>query len=196
MSERTTIRTGGFSTAIMIGVGILGGFSIVLGIQEGVTLVGALGVVLGVWFIVYSLFYVIGNSLAIDENNIVYRSAMGGRGIFPRRQEFTIAVADVRRVILAQTKYFDEHKDELNDDFLNVVIHHAKRMAAPTVVSRGIPMVIPLWIAAKHTPLLYIKGLKKSLVVNTKPFSRSGFRRFIATCEKKGIRVEIIDSVL
>ena len=201
--HRFAIRTGGFA---VYGLAVMGIFTLslfILGIRDlfgkGIGLQSSLpllGILLMGWITMFIAMYFVSNKIEIVEDRITFKVQWLKAKTYefcPKPSVGSIDISDIRIILLGRAAYFEKLAKNTNDAYLENMINGLKGINFST----GNAIPVPLWVALKHTPLLYIIAKKgESFVINTKPFSKSGFKKLFAELQRRNIPTEIQEGVL
>jgi hypothetical protein len=98
--------------------------------------------------------------------------------------------------VLGTMGYFDKRAKEYDDAHLRETIDFWQGIFV--MKTSPLPMPLPMWVAAKRTPLLLIRMKERndSLVISTTLFSKSSFRELVERLTREDVSVHVQENLL
>lgn len=206
--RRLIVRSDSGIWVVMASLLCLGVFSIYLGIEDillkGVRLVSLGGLLIGGYFSVSALRYILYPKIELTETELVAQTAEFGRPFFPLAHNFqevrqmlfprffrkSTNLDDIKTILIAEMRFLDKMASELKSEALEetLAFWHSWFVSPK--------LVMPLWPAGKHIPLIFVQAKHgESFVVNTKPFSKAGVRTLIQELKRRSIPITVQPSL-
>ncbi len=152
------------------------------------------------WMTYYFSFYILSNQIILDDDVLIinifkrpWNNCTIKEMLIVQKETAKFRLANIESVHLGTGKYLDNLPEKKAFQILKDKIEDLKNKKAPLVTS-GMAFPFPVWLAMKHTPFCYfrLKGAD-DFFMDTKPFSKKGFVRFIGTLKEKGVKINIGD---
>ena len=199
-SERLIIRASGFVflvISLLALSGILLACTAIKNIaHSGFELNALLRFLLGGWLSTYAVFYINGNRIELSDSELSASTPKTGSSLLPQFNVVCARIEDIQSVVLGTMGYFDRNATQYSDANLRETIDFWHGIFVSR--SGSLAMHFPMWIAAKHTPILFVqsKYQNRSFVVSTKPFSRASFRDLVEGLKARNVVVRIEENIL
>jgi len=158
------------------------------------------GIIIFGWPGYYFSSYIFSNQIILDDDVLIINifKRPGDKrtikeSLIVQKKTAKLKLANIESVCLGTGKYLDNSPEKKNFKILKNEIETLKNTKTP-IVTGGIAFHFPAWLAMKYTPFCYFK-LKEGndFFIDTKPFSKKSFVRFINILKEKGIKIDIGD---
>lgn len=131
------------------------------------------------------------NKIELSNDKMSNSYQVPGNSIITKFNKNTIAISDIEYIMIGKLAKLEKLAETLNSEALNETLsfwHNARLTLTPTNGIGGFR--IPIWAAARETPMLFIKCKdNKSYVISTKPFSKNSFKKLVIELRNRKIPV-------
>jgi|GEM_PF-2279481 hypothetical protein len=112
------------------------------------------------------------------------------RTLFPKYSYVSIDLSNIQHVLISRLKEFEKLSSQLNSNEVNEAIVYWHQILV------GRFGAFPLWVAAQFSPEMFIKVKSGNpIFMSLKPYSKNGFKRFLAELQKRNISFTVEPSL-
>lgn len=199
MEEKIKITTGGPAKYFLLGMAIFLGIFFVwslIAIKQffvpDINILTLIGITMLGWGAVSFLQHGLSSNIVVTDKKFSVNVVEKGDKFFPKVIRTNAYLDNIEVVIFAKAKFFDKLSQREEDKKLSKEIDFYKNLFM--IANSKMPIPINMWVAIKHTPLVYIlKKDSEHYLADLTMFNKKDIRKIISTLEKKGVKVLVKD---